>query len=387
MGYITYAAGTLIVAVVIHSLWSKRKRDETVGKQQQRNTATAPIVSISEPSEHVYVSKDVGDGNVPSIGWAGSRDDAEEDIPSERSDSPPQRATGELGGGVLDRVRTEDSCSTESSQPTRPALTRVQSQEMPPPPRVSSAPNLARAASQARGRAVVPPQSSLPPSRGRSPSRLQSATAASLTPAPRPAPGGFIKPTGFTSTSSTLTAPSTASALRIPQQKVLQNTHMQPALSTSTQAPSSRSRNRVTLAPGHSPLDWASLTRSTSPSAATRLRGSDASGLLGPFRMGRIPPSLLKAQNGRKGRDAWTSYQGRVYNISAYLDFHPGGRAEILRGAGRASDALFAEMHPWVNWDGMLASCCVGMLVGEDDEAALGKEGQTEMQTDLDEMD
>lgn len=75
-------------------------------------------------------------------------------------------------------------------------------------------------------------------------------------------------------------------------------------------------------------------------------------------------------------------YQGRVYNISAYLDFHPGGREELLKGAGRKSDGLFAEVHPWVNWEGMLSGCCVGILVaeGEGDEQEKGE-------NELDEMD
>jgi hypothetical protein len=26
------------------------------------------------------------------------------------------------------------------------------------------------------------------------------------------------------------------------------------------------------------------------------------------------------------------------------------------------------EVHPWVNWDGMLSECLVGILVGDSDE-------------------
>lgn len=44
-----------------------------------------------------------------------------------------------------------------------------------------------------------------------------------------------------------------------------------------------------------------------------------------------------------------------------------------MKGAGRSSDALFAEVHPWVNWDGMLVNCLVGMLVSEDDPGAVGR--------------
>jgi hypothetical protein len=41
---------------------------------------------------------------------------------------------------------------------------------------------------------------------------------------------------------------------------------------------------------------------------------------------------------------------------------------------------LFAEVHPWVNWDGMLSECLVGILVN-DEEASDVKSGG------LDDMD
>lgn len=79
-----------------------------------------------------------------------------------------------------------------------------------------------------------------------------------------------------------------------------------------------------------------------------------------------VVPSRLQQQNGRRGRDAWTSFRGRVYHIGAYVPFHPGGASELLRCAGRDGEGLFAEVHPWVNWEGVLGGCCVGVLVGED---------------------
>jgi len=124
--------------------------------------------------------------------------------------------------------------------------------------------------------------------------------------------------------------------------------------------PGKQVSRKVILEPGHSPLDWAALT--TDPNA--RLRGKDA-----PDNLIRVTPEQLKRQNGRKGRDAWTVYNGKVYNISPYVPFHPGGAGEILRGAGKESVKLFMEVHPWVNWDGMLSECLVGILVGEEDES------------------
>lgn len=46
-----------------------------------------------------------------------------------------------------------------------------------------------------------------------------------------------------------------------------------------------------------------------------------------------------------------------------------------MRAAGREGEALFMEVHPWVNWEGMLAGCCLGVLVGEW-EGWVGVEGE-----------
>jgi hypothetical protein len=92
-----------------------------------------------------------------------------------------------------------------------------------------------------------------------------------------------------------------------------------------------------------------------------------------------------------------------VYNLGAYLPFHPGGEGELLRCAGRSGkdvEKMFMEVHPWVNWEGMLGACCVGMLVAEgegdelvldagDDGAMEGRGGGSggEVASELDEMD
>ena len=35
---------------------------------------------------------------------------------------------------------------------------------------------------------------------------------------------------------------------------------------------------------------------------------------------------------------------GKVYNITPYLEFHPGGVSELMRGAGKDSTDLFDEV-------------------------------------------
>ncbi|KAI1138288.1 hypothetical protein F5Y05DRAFT_56875 [Hypoxylon sp. FL0543] len=135
----------------------------------------------------------------------------------------------------------------------------------------------------------------------------------------------------------------------------------QPGTSTLAPPPTHSSKpakpsRKVTLEPGRSPLDWARL--SNNPTADLRNLGPGAPYL-------RVTPSMLKRQTGRRGKDAWTALGGRVYNITPYLPFHPGGEPELLRAAGRDGSKLFGEIHPWVNYETMLSSCMIGLMVEE----------------------
>lgn len=56
---------------------------------------------------------------------------------------------------------------------------------------------------------------------------------------------------------------------------------------------------------------------------------------------------------------------GKVYNVSPYARFHPGGVPEMMRGAARDATALFRDVHPWVNYEAMLSACFIGLLVDE----------------------
>lgn len=125
-------------------------------------------------------------------------------------------------------------------------------------------------------------------------------------------------------------------------------------------APPPKPNRKVMLSPGHSPLDWAAIS---GPSADLRNLGPSAPYL-------RVTPSMLKKQNGRKGSDAWMVLGGKVYNVSPYANYHPGGVGELLRGAGKDGTRLFGEVHPWVNYEGMLQACLVGIFVEEGEKSS-----------------
>lgn len=130
------------------------------------------------------------------------------------------------------------------------------------------------------------------------------------------------------------------------------------SLSPSFTSPSSqaRARQKVVLQPGHSPLDWAHLNR-TQP--RHKLRGVDPS--TPPPQYVKINKEELKKHKSRS--DCWTCINGKVFNITPYVNFHPGGVEEIMKCAGRDGTSLFNKYHSWVNVDRMLENCIIGVYV------------------------
>lgn len=63
--------------------------------------------------------------------------------------------------------------------------------------------------------------------------------------------------------------------------------------------------------------------------------------------------------------DAWSVFNGRVYNITPYLFYHPGGVKELMRVAGKDGTELFMQTHAWVNAELMMEGCLIGFLVRE----------------------
>eukprot|EP00116_Pleurobrachia_bachei_P004009 sb/3464271/ len=105
-------------------------------------------------------------------------------------------------------------------------------------------------------------------------------------------------------------------------------------------------RNKIALKPGHSLMDW------------VRFKNR-----LIPDRPRRITPSELALHN--KPGDVWTAIHGAIYDITSYVDYHPGGVDELMKGAGIDSTDLFNQVHKWVNFQNMLKECLVGYLVSD----------------------
>ncbi|EER03496.1 flavohemoprotein b5/b5r, putative [Perkinsus marinus ATCC 50983] len=62
--------------------------------------------------------------------------------------------------------------------------------------------------------------------------------------------------------------------------------------------------------------------------------------------------------------DCWTVINGVVYDITSYLDYHPGGRGELFQGAGKDCTNLFNIYHPWVSEEAILRNARLGPVIG-----------------------
>uniref|UniRef100_A0A8D2ASL9 Cytochrome b5 reductase 4 n=1 Tax=Sciurus vulgaris TaxID=55149 RepID=A0A8D2ASL9_SCIVU len=117
---------------------------------------------------------------------------------------------------------------------------------------------------------------------------------------------------------------------------------------SSQQRAASGGRSKVPLKQGRSLMDWIRLSKS----------GKDLTGLKG--RLIEVTEEELKKHN--KKDDCWICIRGFVYNVTSYMEFHPGGEDELMRAAGSDGTDLFDQVHRWVNYESMLKECLVGRM-------------------------
>ena len=41
----------------------------------------------------------------------------------------------------------------------------------------------------------------------------------------------------------------------------------------------------------------------------------------------------------------WTVIDGNVYDITNYIDMHPGGKKQVMRGVGKDASIMFHKLH------------------------------------------
>ena len=118
-------------------------------------------------------------------------------------------------------------------------------------------------------------------------------------------------------------------------------------------------REKVMLKPGFHLVDWMKLTQ-----VSKDMRDG------GPLR--KISAAELSEHKSQF--DCWTAYKGKVYNITQYIAYHPGGAPLLMEGAGKDCTVLFNKYHAWVNAESMLSKCLIGVLMSEEPTIPEGEE-------------
>jgi len=99
------------------------------------------------------------------------------------------------------------------------------------------------------------------------------------------------------------------------------------------------SRRQERLKKGFGLSDWVRLTKSAKDLA---MRGNAG--------LRRIPRTEVAEHD--SVHDAWMILKNKVYNITPYLHYHPGGVSIFKSVLGKDGTELFDKYHPWVNIDG-----------------------------------
>ena len=60
--------------------------------------------------------------------------------------------------------------------------------------------------------------------------------------------------------------------------------------------------------------------------------------------------------------DGWIVLRGKVYFLSPYLAYHPGGQSVLLKVLGKDATQLYDRYHPWVNEENLIGKLWIGVL-------------------------
>ncbi|PON36123.1 Nitrate reductase NADH dependent [Trema orientale] len=95
-------------------------------------------------------------------------------------------------------------------------------------------------------------------------------------------------------------------------------------------------RAKVPFEKGYSQMDWLRLTQ-THPDLAD-LKGQSNKRLI----------SMKEVKHHQTEGSMWTVLKGRVYNISPYMRFHPGGVDMLKKAVGKDCTALFSILFSYI---------------------------------------
>ncbi|CAG7729695.1 unnamed protein product [Allacma fusca] len=113
--------------------------------------------------------------------------------------------------------------------------------------------------------------------------------------------------------------------------------------------PAPTERKKVSVTHGHSMANWMMKIKSE-PKKPPSNRV--------------IPLDELKQHNTRE--DCWMAIRGKVFDVTDYIDYHPGGVPYIMKGAGQDATKMFNQVHNYVNFENILVNRQVGLYISSE---------------------
>ena len=143
--------------------------------------------------------------------------------------------------------------------------------------------------------------------------------------------------------------------------RLMNDTTMPPPKTTSTSTTTTTGGRKVAVNPrqrigggvkkGFGLHDWKLLLKNTKDLA--QRKGA-------AIRYNDITKEEVKLHN--KLHDGWIILRGKVYNISPYIHYHPGGIDILKNVLGKDATSLFDKYHRWVNIDGLISQLLIGSI-------------------------
>lgn len=134
----------------------------------------------------------------------------------------------------------------------------------------------------------------------------------------------------------------------------LPSIEIEPDALTAPTSTKKRVRVKVAIEKGCSQLDWGRLQRSGADLRVSitlllqpgrrdaKLIRRRAQG--GVTQLARITPEELARHKTKE--DCWQAYGGKVYNVTPFIKYHPGGVPELMRANGRDGQSAACGAHP-----------------------------------------
>jgi len=69
--------------------------------------------------------------------------------------------------------------------------------------------------------------------------------------------------------------------------------------------------------------------------------------------------------------DCWIVLNRVVYDVTIYLEYHPGGKDDILKYAGKDATVAFNSVHPWINIQAILGKLAIGRALTDSTQSSL----------------